>query len=368
MSITWWASYHHIASFAVMLALTMFLISLVLVIVIPCILIAALVQLEAYHTVRLPVLILALIWGIISFFLTRFVYEMASISILVDHFTLTVFIAPVVEEGFKSVAIIVMYAFVLVRYPGDAMIYGFAVGSGFGMCENALYVLIEPLMEYLETGTVTPLNLLGVALTRMASTGLIHATIGAVVATAVSATVYYKPLRALRVTVAVMFGAIVAHAVYNLVLWLEDDSLILISGLTTGILCLIALIILLNFIARSEKHQIIDELHYDPAQILTQAVNAAGESVNPLAYIQQQFGRKQANLVLDYLTKQGQIAVYAEQLDDGDHRPTTIRALERAIRVDQARAERIYRRMKPDVQEWLQQMKLINAIPTSRDV
>lgn len=316
--------------------------------------------------VRLPVVILALVWGMLSVGLSTLFERAVTALFVTDHFTLTVLIAPLVEEGFKSVAIIMMYIFVLVRYSGDAMIYGFAVGSGFAIVENVEYVILEPLMEYLATGTVSPYGVLGAALARTAATGLMHGTIAATVATVASSIVHYRRARALWVSIALIGAAILVHIIHNAALWLEQQNIELTVHLIVGGIMLFGLILLLNFNVRHEYNQILKELHYDPMNAVEHTTLASGEEVNLLNYIRQQQGRKQMKLAESYLVKQGQIAVYVEHLDNGDFRETAIRELRRAIHADRIRARRIFDRMDPDTQAVLQQANLVDAVPLSR--
>lgn len=328
----------------------MFIISVVIAILLPCLLIAALIMLESYHLVRWPVLLLALGWGVISFYLSEGVETFATTTFPINYETLTILIAPLVEESFKSVAILVMYVFVLVRYTGDATIYGFAVGSGFAIVENLHYIALSPD------------HALGVALARVTSTGLIHAGIAAIVATAASVIVHYRWFHALRVALVMVLGAMIAHGIYNAVLWLEADHIIVLSAVITGMTTLFAILVLLNFNVRHETNQIIAELQHDPAQVLDHTVRQGDHEVNLLDYVRQTFGAEPMKLVHDYLLTQGQIAVYTEHLDNGDLRPAAIRALNREIDHHNDRALRVFNQMDTLTQDWLRQMLIADGM------
>lgn len=333
----------------------------------PCVFVVALVQLESYHTVRLPVVVLALTWGIVCVYIASAIENNVIQSLDLNQFTLTTVIAPVTEEVLKSSFLIIAYIFVLIRYSGDATIYGFAVGSGFAIVENSIYMLIEPLNQYLATGTVTESSILGAALIRSVSTALVHGGITAMVMTAASFIIYYRGGRALLAGIGVIIGAILLHVTFNALLWIDNEQLIVIGAVLLGAANVIMLVVLMNFNVRHEYNQIVKELHYDPMKILSQMVVENGKEVTVLEHIRHQYGRRQQKLVERYLSKQGQVAVYAEHLDDGDQRPRVIRSLNRDIKIDRRRSHRIYKRMKPEVQQWLHQVNLVDAVPVVRN-
>lgn len=329
----------------------MVIISLALIILLPILFIYALTLLETYHTVRLPVLMIAVGWGVISFFLSGIVENTAIAATSIDYPTLTMLIAPIVEESFKSVAIIVMYVFVLVRYTGDAMIYGAGVGTGFAIAENIRYILLAS-----DTA-------LGIALTRIVSTGLLHIGIAAVVATAASVVVYYNRRHALWTAMVLVVSAMIVHGLYNAALWLEDDSIIVITSVFIGMVMLIAMLFLLNFNVRHETNQIIHELRHDPSQFLLHTVQHEGKEINVLDYVHQVYGHDQMVLVHDYLLTQGQLAVYTEHLDNGDHREAAIRALNREIAHHKRQVLQILDKMEIVTQDWLLQIMIDEVLP-----
>ena len=54
------------------------------------------------------------------------------------------FVAPWIEEAFKAASIILLFGFNRIGYKLDAVISGFAIGAGFSVIENIIYLTIYP--------------------------------------------------------------------------------------------------------------------------------------------------------------------------------------------------------------------------------
>ena len=54
------------------------------------------------------------------------------------------FVAPWIEEAFKTASIILLFGFNRIGYKLDAVISGFAIGAGFSVVENIIYLTIYP--------------------------------------------------------------------------------------------------------------------------------------------------------------------------------------------------------------------------------
>ncbi|MCL6729745.1 PrsW family glutamic-type intramembrane protease [Sphingomonas hankyongi] len=54
------------------------------------------------------------------------------------------FLAPWIEEAFKAASIILLFGFNRIGYKLDAVISGFAIGAGFSVVENIIYLTIYP--------------------------------------------------------------------------------------------------------------------------------------------------------------------------------------------------------------------------------
>ena len=80
------------------------------------------------------------------------------------------FVAPWLEEGIKAIAMIALFRLNRIGYKLDAVISGFAIGAGFSVVENILYLIIYP-----QYGT-------GTWLVRGLGTAVMHGTTLAILA------------------------------------------------------------------------------------------------------------------------------------------------------------------------------------------
>lgn len=112
-----------------------------LVCVLPVLLfLAFLFLLDSFKLVVRKILVFSLIWGILSatmaYFINTFTIEHSTIGIK----TFSRYIAPFLEEFLKSALILFVVYKKRIGFMIDAAIYGFAVGAGFSLLENILYV------------------------------------------------------------------------------------------------------------------------------------------------------------------------------------------------------------------------------------
>lgn len=96
---------------------------------------------DSFRLVSKWLLMIALLWGFlvagIAYFLNSWMMEAHGL----EYETLTRYIAPVSEEILKSLLII---GFIIKRKVGftmDAIIYGFAIGAGFALVENTVFII-----------------------------------------------------------------------------------------------------------------------------------------------------------------------------------------------------------------------------------
>src|SRR5512143_2964854 len=121
-------------------------------------------SLDFYQTGSAKFIIYSGVWGIVAYFLAAQINPALINHDIFSTNTLVRFAAPVIEEILKG--LILLY---LIRHPDfkyflDGAIYGFAAGIGFAIFENFEYILAHH---------STALML---AISRVLSTNLIHAT------------------------------------------------------------------------------------------------------------------------------------------------------------------------------------------------
>jgi protease PrsW len=96
--------------------------------------------LDSFKLVLKKILLYCLLWGAssaaIAYYSNNFLFENLHLSFR----TGSLYIAPFIEELLKSLAILLLIARKRIGFMIDASIYGFAIGAGFSLAENLLYL------------------------------------------------------------------------------------------------------------------------------------------------------------------------------------------------------------------------------------
>ncbi len=110
----------------------------------------ALVALDSYKLVKLWFVVLAVACGIVAAFVAYGANGVILKYSQVGFLNHTRYIAPLLEEFLKAVVIMALIRTHRIGFLVDAAIFGFAIGAGFAMVENVVY-----LVEYPEAGMGT---------------------------------------------------------------------------------------------------------------------------------------------------------------------------------------------------------------------
>lgn len=137
---------------------------LVLAFIIPLIFLWIIYKFDFYQTGQFRFVVICFIWGIIAYYLAVALHVNLVKANLTDWDTIVRFIAPVGEEILKGLILIYLISRTEFTYSVDGAVYGFAIGIGFAVIENFEYVTGDPSLA------------MAVALQRVFSTNLIHAS------------------------------------------------------------------------------------------------------------------------------------------------------------------------------------------------
>jgi RsiW-degrading membrane proteinase PrsW (M82 family) len=181
----------------------MLIIALLIATIVPLIFLYVIYKLDLYGTGSFRIVLICFGWGMIAFGLAYLTNTTAMNAGLISLDTLRRFFAPPAEELLK--ALILIY---LVRRPNftyfvDGAIYGFAIGVGFAIVENYSYVL---------GGSA---SVLGMAIGRVLSTNLMHASASGLVGIAVGYARFHRSWRRVLSVSAGLLVALVLHVGFN---------------------------------------------------------------------------------------------------------------------------------------------------------
>lgn len=151
---------------------------------------------------------ISFVWGLIAFMLAYLIQSNEIKHGLLGADQVIRFVAPVQEEILKGLILIYLISRTDFNYFVDGAIYGFTVGIGFAIIENFEYVLSNP------TSAMT------LALLRVLSTNLIHATASGSIGIALGLSRFEKSLSLRR------FGALLASALVAMGLHMAFNNLV----------------------------------------------------------------------------------------------------------------------------------------------
>lgn len=260
-------------------------------------------SLEVFAVSRLRLLVISFLWGMASFVIA---FVIQTTLIATGQFTfldISLIIAPVVEEVVKTLLIIFMVYRMMIRYPVDGTAYGFAIGTGFAVCENFLYVI------------QTDVSGFQTAVARSFSVSLMH-TFNIALIGAISGSVVFYGFRTRlnRISLVVLF-AIFVHSIFNQIVATAEGFSLIILGIFIGLTGTGAIVLVIERSLRAERQQIESALH----EKLTAGELAA--SLNPQAVtriLDEQkhiLGERRAVLVQQYANLQAERGILRKTLE-----------------------------------------------------
>ncbi|NLF77232.1 MAG: PrsW family intramembrane metalloprotease [Chloroflexi bacterium] len=179
--------------------------------------------LDIYALSRVPLVFGALLWGLFTFAASFSVQNALMRVGLLDFWQITLFNAPVLEQLLKATFLIWLASQMRLRSSIDGAVYGFAVGTGFAMAENLLYI------------SGTPDRALGIALARVLSVSLMHAYTTAIIGTATGASLYMaQRAHAQRIALALL-ASIMLHAMFNRLVMTADGVPLISTAIAAGL-------------------------------------------------------------------------------------------------------------------------------------
>ncbi|MBN1313046.1 MAG: PrsW family intramembrane metalloprotease [Anaerolineae bacterium] len=200
----------------------MLIVAFLIAIAVPLIFLYTIYKLDLYGTGSFQFVLVSFAWGMAAFALALFINVTAREAGLITGDTLRQYFAPVAEEILK--ALILIY---LVRRPNftyfvDGAVYGFSIGIGFAIVENYSYILNDPTAS------------MGLAIGRVLSTNLMHASASALVGIAVGYARFHRFWRLLSSILTGLFLAMALHIGFNNLVTRIQSGLLLLYAAAVG--------------------------------------------------------------------------------------------------------------------------------------
>jgi RsiW-degrading membrane proteinase PrsW (M82 family) len=315
-------------------------------------------MLDLFNTTRTSMLVVCMLWGAVGAFGLAYIINNATLSLLLStgiggFFTVVRFTAPVLEEILKAAILIYLIRQPSFRYFVDGAIYGFCVGIGFAVLENYFYISRN------ESAA------LGLSLSRVVSTSMMHAMCSAVVGLALGQLRRSKGGRSNLLPIAGIVLAIIIHVVYNNIVSttsLSPTLLLLIAvGIGAGGAGVIAFQI--NATLQEEKRSFTHTLGADDSQIdvsmgEVMSIQRLGSDNTERIFeeLRSTLGDENAALVRRLLLTQANIGILKNNLSSGSVGPRLRAAWESEVNTLQDEFQRIRQDVDRSVQSYMQTM------------
>ncbi len=261
---------------------------------------------DLFGTAAFSTILVCALWGAIGAFGSAYPINTAVMQ-HTDYLTTRSFLGPIVEEILKA---LIIYFFIWqpsFRYFVDGSVYGFATGVGFAVTENVFYL------------TTNPSAGLALALSRVVSTSLMHATTSAIIGISLG---HFRRSHSQTRAVWVLIGfvpAIIIHMIFNnALIYITNPTLLLLFGVAIGIGGAVYISFRINQGIADEKEHFNQTLGLDlgvtAAEV--QAIQGlGGERVEKvLEQLGQQFGEDKIPYMRRVLVLQANIGILQNNL------------------------------------------------------
>jgi RsiW-degrading membrane proteinase PrsW (M82 family) len=306
----------------------------VIALIVPLLFLSIIYESDFYQTGQFHTILKCLFWGGVTFAPATFTY------IALEHFwlknpdTIVQFAAPFYEEVFKGFILLYLFKRAKFTYSVDGALYGFAIGTGFAIIENFVYISSD-----LPEATM-------VATQRIFSANLVHAFSTATIG--ITLGLFRSRTSRLRwqIPAVGLFIAIAQHMLYNNIIHMIDTpgnrvfpGIIFVPGLP-GIL-------FIRYVMQYGKKQaqiwIKEKLRREKriTQNEIRAVDRLADMDDILLPIVERFGAETASQVEKLLYLQAHIGIKNKALDGLRGNDTIYKAVEAEINEMHTRMKKV---------------------------
>jgi RsiW-degrading membrane proteinase PrsW (M82 family) len=287
---------------------TVTIISLAIATIIPIIALTIIYTRDLYSTGAFRFVVLCFVWGGIAFAAASLINRTLTGSFDVDWSLIVRLIAPIEEEILKGLLLLFLVRRKEFTYFVDGAIYGFAIGIGFAVFENYEYLFYA-----------SQASLLSIAIVRVISTNMMHATCSAIIGIALGYSRFSKRSGVILYLLSGLAFSFAIHAGFNNIASADDFNalLLLIFIIAIGIL---GFGLIIFFIQRGTKEaQIWIKESLGMADRVTAGevkavdkIRDMGMVLTPLAEI---FGEEKTRQIEKLLLKQARLGILRKNLE-----------------------------------------------------
>ncbi|GAP13666.1 predicted membrane protein [Longilinea arvoryzae] len=281
------------------------IIALLIASLIPLLALYLIYKLDLYKTGNFRSVLICFLAGVVGFWAASMINRTTISLGWLPRTSVVRYSAPVVEEICKGLVLLYLVRRPNFTYFVEGAIYGFAAGIGFAIFENYQYILAAR-----DAG-------LSVAIGRVLSTNLIHATTCGLLGIALGLARFQRGFRVALVSLAGLMLAMLLHIGFNNLVTRVNSGLLLVYAAICGLggAGIIALAIRRGL--KEEKVWIEETLGMDDRVTVheanaVQSIQNVHEILKPLA---QRFGDKKAAQIERFLIIQARLGILRKSLE-----------------------------------------------------
>lgn len=301
--------------------------------IIPLVFFGVVYRLDLYKTGSSQNIIWSFMWGIAAYEIAAQVNPWMHDHGLVNYHDMVRFSAPIFEEICKALILLYLIRRANFTYFVDGAIYGFAVGIGFAIFENFEYIMGNP-------GAALTL-----AIARVLSTNLVHATGSGLIGIAFGMARFDRSFRRVGIVIGGAGLAILLHIAYNNLVNDFNSGLILVYAAAVGLGGAGVIALAIRQGLKEEKTWIIEKL--GEADRVTAQEKSAVEGLDKLhktlSPLTERFGPAKTAQVEKFLTTQARLGILrktVDKLNDAKMRQSVQMQIESlSAEMDQARRD-----------------------------
>jgi RsiW-degrading membrane proteinase PrsW (M82 family) len=281
------------------------IIAVLIATIVPLVFLYVMRALDLYGTGAFRTVLTCFVWGLIAFGGALLINQTMLDYNIVSDDVFRRYTAPIIEETLKS-----LFLLYLIRRPNftyfvDGAIYGFACGIGFAIIENYYYVYYNPTAA------------LGVAVARVLSTNLMHASASALIGIALGLSRFEKFPSGLLVSLGGYVLAMGLHVGYNNLVTRVSSEFLLLYAAVVGFTAVGLIAFAIKRGLAEEKAWIEETLGEADRVTAGEAamVNRLSETQKIFGSLAKKFGPKKAEQIERFLMLQAQLGIKRKTLE-----------------------------------------------------
>jgi len=277
-------------------------IALTIAFIIPLLFLLALREFDLFQTGQIKFNIATLIWGLFAYEVAARINPFVVKAGWVTWDQVIRITAPIVEELLKSLILIYLIQRADFNYVVDGALYGFGAGIGFAIIENFEYVIGNPSIA------------LSLALQRVFSTNLVHATASGLIGTALAYRRGDSSWRGWAAAIGGYLVSILIHMAFNIMV---NSGVFLVVAIIFGVtgMALIWYVIKRGLNVQkewvAEKLNMTDRVTRQESKVVSH-IETLNEILSP---VEKRFGAPMASLVRNLIYKQAEMGIKRKLLD-----------------------------------------------------